>query len=440
MLYITASIILIILSNLIIYKLSNTRNALLFFILLAAALFCGLVTGINLQDLLSLLRRGFAESAANTGVIIIVCHLYAVLLYKLGVYEVLASLILHVGRNRYPSFFLGISGGIASVPASGESGYPVFSPLARSVSGKTGISGATTALSLASGIYVTHALIVPAYGPLVSSGIMNANLLLLFVLGLFISVPGIFAADYFSRRYAGNFELDIVPDMTDRNAPENFSLKHTFAVFTIVLPIVLMLLKAAGSIQSRPFGSGIVYRFIYFTGDPAISILLTIGIFVLYLRIKKISINMTEITGESLKQSAQILLIAAAAGSFAIVFRTTVIMKVIPVSLPEWAGLFIPFLAAVLFKLLHGNSTVAMISASSIAFASIYGMKISPELSILAAGAGSMIVSHANDPYFWIVSKFSGMPVKTTYRLFTVASLISGVITFMIVLLLGFVM
>jgi GntP family gluconate:H+ symporter len=81
-----------------------------------------------------------------------------------------------------------------------------------------------------------------------------------------------------------------------------------------------------------------------------------------------------------------------------------------------------------------------MISASSIAFASIYGMKISPELSILAAGAGSMIVSHANDPYFWIVSKFSGMPVNTTYRLFTAASLISGVVTFMIILLLGFIM
>jgi GntP family gluconate:H+ symporter len=273
MLYIIVSIILIILSNLIIFKLSNTRNALLFFIFMAAALFCGLVTGINLQDLLSLLRRGFAESAANTGLIIIVCHLYAALLYKLGVYDVLASLILRVGKNRYPSLFLGIFGGIASVPASGESGYPMFSPLGRSISGKTGVSSAVTALSLASGIYVTHALIVPAYGPLVSSGIMNANLLLLFALGLFISVPGIFAADYFSRRYASKVELDLLPDMIYRGAPDNFSLRHTFAVFTIVFPITLMLLRAAGSIQSRPFGSGIVYRFIYFLGDPVISIL-----------------------------------------------------------------------------------------------------------------------------------------------------------------------
>jgi len=47
-------------------------------------------------------------------------------------------------------------------------------------------------------------------------------------------------------------------------------------------------------------------------------------------------------------------------------------------------------------------------------------------LAVLAVGAGSMVVSHANDSYFWVVGQFSGMDVGTTWRTHTVASLVSG--------------
>jgi GntP family gluconate:H+ symporter len=46
--------------------------------------------------------------------------------------------------------------------------------------------------------------------------------------------------------------------------------------------------------------------------------------------------------------------------------------------------------------------------------------------SILAIGAGSMVFSHANDSYFWVISQFSGLSPKTTLKYFTVASIIMG--------------
>jgi GntP family gluconate:H+ symporter len=47
-------------------------------------------------------------------------------------------------------------------------------------------------------------------------------------------------------------------------------------------------------------------------------------------------------------------------------------------------------------------------------------------LVVLSIGAGSIVVSHANDSFFWIVTQFSNMDVKTGYRLHTVGSLVLG--------------
>jgi GntP family gluconate:H+ symporter len=49
---------------------------------------------------------------------------------------------------------------------------------------------------------------------------------------------------------------------------------------------------------------------------------------------------------------------------------------------------------------------------------------------MLSMGAGSMVVSHANDSYFWVVSNFSGMEPGTTLEVFTSSTLIMGLTVF----------
>ncbi len=38
-----------------------------------------------------------------------------------------------------------------------------------------------------------------------------------------------------------------------------------------------------------------------------------------------------------------------------------------------------------------------------------------------------MVVSHANDSYFWVVTQFSNMDLQTGYRLQTLGTLVEGV-------------
>jgi GntP family gluconate:H+ symporter len=42
-------------------------------------------------------------------------------------------------------------------------------------------------------------------------------------------------------------------------------------------------------------------------------------------------------------------------------------------------------------------------------------------------GAGSMMISHANDAYFWVIARFSGMDVKTMLRVYSMASFWMGI-------------
>ena len=58
-------------------------------------------------------------------------------------------------------------------------------------------------------------------------------------------------------------------------------------------------------------------------------------------------------------------------------------------------------------------------------------------LVVVAIGAGSMVVSHANDSFFWVVTQFSNMDAKTGYRLHTLGTLLQGIVAALVVAALG---
>ncbi len=58
-------------------------------------------------------------------------------------------------------------------------------------------------------------------------------------------------------------------------------------------------------------------------------------------------------------------------------------------------------------------------------------------LTVVAIGAGSMVVSHANDSYFWVVTPFSGMSVKQGYQLQSVGTFIQGATAAIAIVVIG---
>jgi GntP family gluconate:H+ symporter len=104
-------------------------------------------------------------------------------------------------------------------------------------------------------------------------------------------------------------------------------------------------------------------------------------------------------------------------------------------------GIFFPFLLTSILKTAQGSSTVAIITAASIVLPLLPALGLNTEngklLCVLAMGGGSMMISHANDAYFWVIAKFSGLEMKTMLKVYSTATILMGLTTLTMVYILS---
>ena len=97
-------------------------------------------------------------------------------------------------------------------------------------------------------------------------------------------------------------------------------------------------------------------------------------------------------------------------------------------------GLVVPFLIASVMKTAQGSSTVAMITSASFISPMLSMLGLDSEwgrlLAMLSMGAGSMLISHANDSYFWVVSNFSDIDASTTLKVYSSSTIVMGLVIF----------
>ena len=150
---------------------------------------------------------------------------------------------------------------------------------------------------------------------------------------------------------------------------------------------------------------------------------------------------LSEWIGEGVRAAGPILAITGAGGAFGYMLRTTPNGDYLGETLMGWGlGLMLPFLLAAALKTAQGSSTVAVITTASLMVPLLPQLGLDSDwnllLVMLAMGAGSMVVSHANDSYFWVVSKFSNLEVSLAYKVYSSATLLVGVTTMLVVLIL----
>ena len=150
--------------------------------------------------------------------------------------------------------------------------------------------------------------------------------------------------------------------------------------------------------------------------------------------------------GDGIASSGRILSIVGASGAFAEVLKSTDLVNSIPqlnnlISSPS-LGLVFLFAISSLLKIILGSSTIAVITVSTLfaPYLNILGYTtiISKVLVLMAIGAGSMVVSHANDSYFWIVVELSGLKIKDAYKARTLATLVQGLTALIIIMVISF--
>ena len=106
--------------------------------------------------------------------------------------------------------------------------------------------------------------------------------------------------------------------------------------------------------------------------------------------------------------------------------------------------LLIAYAIGCLLKTAQGSTTSAIIVATSIlspiAIIAGYNGPFSLSLLLAATASGAMMVSHANDAYFWVIAQFSGLTIEETYRSFSLLSVALSLSSIVFILLLALVM
>jgi len=142
--------------------------------------------------------------------------------------------------------------------------------------------------------------------------------------------------------------------------------------------------------------------------------------------------------GHGIRDAAIILVITGAGGSFGRILQQSPMVEFIKTNLSGMhLGMLMPFIIAAALKTAQGSSTVAIITTSAIMAPILSTLGLNPALTVIAIGAGSMVVSHANDSYFWVVSQFSNMEVSVAYKIYTSATLVEGIVGIIAVMIMS---
>lgn len=423
-------IALVLLSVLVLVLLITKLKLHPFLALLLVSILTGLLMGMKSDAILSAIQTGFGDTLGKIGLVIILGVLIGSFLEHTGAAMVLAKAILSlIGQKRIITA-MGFIGYLISIPVFCDSAFILLSTLNKTLSNKAGVSVAATSIALALGLLATHTLVPPTPGPVAAAGILGADLSKVILLGLPVAALATLSGIFF----AGKTTIKTSIKTEEKEFAENHNrLPSTFtSALPVFVPILLILLKSVSIYLEDDGWQSILKSFFLFVGEPFIALLIGFAC-CLFLpeRIDKKIFAVDGWTGKALENAASVLFITAGGGVFGKVLQQADAAGEIGQALTSSSlGLFLPFLLSAVLKTAQGSSTVAMITAASVLSPLMLSLGFTGEwdkaMIVLAIGAGSMVISHVNDSFFWVVTQFTGMNVNTGYKLLSLGTFITG--------------
>ena len=434
-----------------------------FIAILLTALIFGIVSGIPLPQMTTLIGSGFSKIFAGIGLVIIFGTLMGTILEQSGAALKIADCIIKLLGKRHPVLSMALMGWVVSIPVFCDSGFVVLNPIREALVKKTQSSPVAMTVALSGGLYLSHVFIPPTPGPLAAAETLglSGNLLLVMGMGLLCSIFPMFLlilfSNYIGRRIScsADASTNTAPSSSttsacttdastntssasstdaDRIAAEYNAIieksgklpSASLSFAPIIVPIILMSL--ASILQGAEMQQQLK-DVVLFLSNPTIA--LAIGLLFATFLLKRGS-GFEEMVENSLKRSGPILFITAAGSVLGNIVAGSPLVGFITdnAQVLNGLGLLFPFLVAAMLKSSMGSSSVAIITAAGIVAPFAEAMELASPIGLtlicMAVGAGSMTVSHSNDSYFWVVPKFGRMDIKSGYKTQTLATLILG--------------
>ena len=185
------------------------------------------------------------------------------------------------------------------------------------------------------------------------------------------------------------------------------------------------------------------YEFFKFLGNPVVALLYSYYHKYLYPRNKywkKIS-DIMKIFSSSLSGITMVLLIIAGAGALKQILIDSGVSDYVAELLQKvsLSPLILGWLIASIVRVSIGSATVAGLTTAGIVLPIVEITGVNPELMVLAVGSGSLMLSHVNDPGFWMFKEYFNLSIKDTLLTWTIMETSVGISGLIGVLLLNLI-
>jgi len=386
-------------------------------------------------EALSSIQQGAGDTVGKVGVIIVSGSVIGCCLERSGGAAALATTVLELVGERHAFVAVALVGVVVSVAVFADCGLLLCYPVCCAIARKANLSHQLLFLSLAMGLLTTHSMVPPTPGPIAAAAALKADLSLVFLYGSITSLSASLVSAAYARSLgcASWFVTEAATSHASRaeEARAMGTRAHLASAFvTIALPIVLI---SVGSISAAIATDGEGPLALRVLGTPSVALLAGVSTalaFLIGVR-RPARAHWPLVLNEGLSSAAPIVLLTGMGGGLGAILRDTGMTGAFLHSSPaSRLGLWLAVLLASALKVAQGSGTVAITVAASIMAPLMdeagLGDRHSRALTVVALGAGSVLVVHVNDSFFWVFTRLIRCEVKQGLKLMTPASLVLG--------------
>jgi GntP family gluconate:H+ symporter len=411
-----------------------------FLALLVPILLFAVIPGIDRQAFITAFEVGFGRTVQSIAVVIVLGSVLAeALKHTGGIERITTSMIRVAGENRMP-LALTLSGFVIGIPIFSDVGYLILNPLVHSAALRTGLNMSVMSTGLVGAMQLTHALVPPTPGPLAAVALVEADIGKVIVYGSLVSLLASLAGWWYGILVGPRIESPPSREFVGASFADRGLESQMPTTWRAYAPILIPLALIAGqSVTALALPADhLVNSAMRYLGWPVVA--LGIGVLLAYRNSTRdqAAARTGEWVENALRTSAMIIMVTGLGGSLSQILRETPAVDAIAnfVRGTGVPAIFLPFVVGIVGNMVTGSTTVGVITAASIAAPMMPTLGLSPEATMLAGAAGSIIVKYVNSSYFWVCTSLSRMPLRSALISYGGVTLVNGVVAMAVVFLL----
>lgn len=416
----------------------TTKKVSPFLSLLIVAITAGLLLGMDVRSLLASIEKGVGSTLGGLALIICLGAALGRILEVTGAAEKISSTLIERFGEQNIQWSVLLTGFLIGIPLYYNAGFVILVPLVFNLARKTKLPLLYIAIPMAASLSTTHCFLPPHPGPVVLVNAFKADVGKTLIYGILMAIPAVIFAGPVLTRFLKNFDVKDNPIFGNKDT-ENFGeLPAAFPSFLVALmPVILI----ASSVVTNSFLTepSLLKSLFTFIGDSTIALLLSVLIALYYFGIRNNIAMDTQMkwVHEAISGIAVIILIITAGGVFKQVLTDSGSSDYIAAFSSQFnmSPILFAWVVTALLRITIGSATVAGITAAGIVSPLITN-GVSPELMVLAVGAGSVFGSHINDSGFWMFKEFFNLSLKQTLLSWTIMESVISIVGLIGVLIL----